>query len=107
MNHSPEVMAAGRKMAEACARSIRNAQELGLPLDKAEVTLSFPLKWKAPPGFPRRTLLSQADGRGNYAVNCFRLLAWLEAARLVELVGVPDDDPSVWSVRDGKAGDAA
>lgn len=64
----------------ACEDVIGSHRDLGIPTDKANVTLVTPPGFKRPKGFPRGYLLQvKDDGRRIWHFPASRLLVWLNA----------------------------
>ena len=54
--------------------------------DVATITVVLPKGWKAPPKFPRRTLLCiNSSGQKVYSLSAMNVLAWLAANGLVDV----------------------
>lgn len=72
-------------LAKQCADSISAYTQMGVDTKHAMVTLVLPKGWKAPPKFPRRTLLSDVGGQKIYSLSAMNVLAWLAANGLVKV----------------------
>lgn len=74
------------ELAKQCADSINFwTQAPGNDPKLAMITLVLPKGWRPPPKFPRRTLLSDVDGRRVYSLSAMNVLAWLAANGLVKV----------------------
>lgn len=73
-------------LANQCARAMNGSTLAGLPIEDTRVMLILPKGWKAPPKFPKRTLLcvNQRDERV-YQINAMNLLAWLVGNKLATI----------------------
>ena len=73
------------QLAKQCADAINFYTTAGQSAELAMVTLVLPKGWKAPPKFPRRTLLSDVGGTRVYSLSAMNVLAWLAGNNLVQI----------------------
>jgi hypothetical protein len=59
---------------ELIRRKAVECQEAGCP-----ITLTFPVSWIAPPGFPHGELLSASGEGNNYSFDPDLILAWIDS----------------------------
>lgn len=80
------------ELAIACARSVNFHTEAGWDPAQATVMITTPAGWKAPPRFPRGTIVRVTDaGERVRYLPALRLLAWLAGNKLIQ-VNFPKDD---------------
>lgn len=76
------------EMLGRCQMSIDFYEQSGLDAKHAFVALVFPKAWKAPAGFPRRTLACvNPQGTRTYHVNAVKLRDWVNK-QLTDLADV-------------------
>jgi len=73
------------QMQIACDDVIASYKSMGLPHDKANITIVTPKRWKAPPKFPRGYLLQvKEDGSRISHYPATRVLTWLSSNNMAD-----------------------
>ena len=83
-----------QELAQQCADVISARQKLGLSWEDADILVTTPRGWKAPPKFPRSEIVQwREDGSRVRYMPAVRVLAWLAAQGLVRAKLAPIPAP--------------
>lgn len=74
------------ELAASCVKAINATTGMGLPMAQANIPITTPKGWKAPPKFPRGEIVQvKEDGTSIRYVSAMNVLAWMTANGMVKL----------------------